>query len=66
MSAARWRADGSKAKALRNIEVTLDHVLSEKTKALINWHSEQNLHLAVMRLANEYEELRARMEGLEK
>ena len=54
----RYDADGSPLEALHNIEVTFDHVLSEETKRAINWHPEQNIHLAVMRLACKYEELR--------
>jgi hypothetical protein len=66
MNRQRWIADGSPLAALRNIEASLDHVLSDETKELLNFHPDQNLHLVVMRLAGEYEELRFRMDGLEK
>lgn len=66
LSKLRYEADGSPIKALENIETTLTNVLSDETKAKLNWHPQQNIHIAVMRLAVEHEELASRMKGLEK
>lgn len=66
MNTARYSADGSALQALNNIVVTLDVLLSEEMKTRVNWYEGQNIHLVVMRLVSELNDLTARMEGLEK
>lgn len=46
----RWRVDGSAENCVRNIVGHLDYLLTDEQKARINWHPEQSVSLAVMRV----------------
>jgi cell wall assembly regulator SMI1 len=53
MNRKRWDADGSPEKALQNIECHIRVLLPDDLKEAINWHDDQNIALAVMRIIDE-------------
>ena len=63
--ARHYEASGSPLQEVINCSVHLDFLLTDEQKRLINWHAEQSLQLAVMRIISEWTETLARNSALQ-